>query len=75
MAGKKKELTFEQAREKLDMIVDKLSMGSLPIDEMVKLYEEGAELSQYCLKLLEGYEGRLDQVDRSFAPEGEQNEL
>ncbi|MFR1264680.1 MAG: exodeoxyribonuclease VII small subunit [Christensenellales bacterium] len=38
----KKEMTFEQAKEKLDGIVEKLSDGNLPIEEMVKLYEEGA---------------------------------
>lgn len=65
----KKELTFEQAKEKLDDIVEKLSSGNLPIDQMVKLYEEGAELSQYCLSMLGTYEARLDQVDKSFAEE------
>lgn len=33
----KKEMTFEQAKEKLDGIVEKLSDGNLPIEEMVKL--------------------------------------
>ena len=42
----KKEMTFEQAKEKLDGIVEKLSDGNLPIEEMVKLYEEGAGLSR-----------------------------
>ena len=65
----KKELTFEQAKERLDGIVDKLSSGNLPIDQMVKLYEEGAELSQYCLRLLGAYEARLDQVDKSLMEE------
>ena len=40
-AAKKKELTFEQAKEKLDAIVEKLGAGNLSLDEMVKLYEEG----------------------------------
>jgi len=65
----KKELTFEQAKEKLDGIVEKLSSGNLPIDQMVKLYEEGAELSKHCLSLLGAYEARLDQVDK-FLMEG-----
>jgi len=65
----KKELTFEQAKEKLDGIVEKLSSGNLPIDQMVKLYEEGAELSHYCLNLLGAYEARLDQVDKSLMEE------
>ncbi len=65
----KKELTFEQAKEKLDGIVEKLSSGNLPIEQMVKLYEEGAELSQYCLSLLGAYEARLEQVDKSLMEE------
>lgn len=63
----KKEMTFEQAKEKLDGIVEKLSDGNLPIEEMVKLYEEGAELSKYCLSLLAQYEGRLEKVDSSLS--------
>ena len=59
-AAKKKELTFEQ---KLDAIVEKLGAGNLSLDEMVKLYEEGMTLTDYCRKLLEGYEGRLMQVN------------
>ena len=51
----KKEMTFEQAKEKLDGIV-----------EMVRLYEEGAGLSRYCLDLLDRYEGRLEKVDTSL---------
>ena len=60
----KKEMTFEQAKEKL---VEKLSDGNLPIEEMVKLYEEGAGLSRYCLGLLAQYEGRLEKVDSSLS--------
>lgn len=63
----KKEMTFEQAKEKLDGIVEKLSDGNLPIEEMVKLYEEGAGLSRYCLGLLAQYEERLEKVDSSLS--------
>ena len=63
----KKEMTFEQAKEKLDGIVEKLSDGNLPIEEMVKLYEEGAGLYRYCLGLHDQYEGRLDKVDSSLS--------
>lgn len=65
----KKAPTFEQAKEKLDGIVEKLSSGNLPIDQMIKLYEEGAELSKQCLSMLSEYEGRIDQVDKSFTEE------
>ena len=50
-------------KEKLDAIVEKLGAGNLSLDEMVKLYEEGMILTDHCRKLLEGYEGRLMQVN------------
>jgi len=34
---------------------------------MVRLYEEGAGLSRYCLGLLAQYEGRLEKVDSSLS--------
>ena len=43
--------------------MEKLGAGNLSLDEMVKLYEEGTALTAYCRKLLEGYEGRLMQVN------------
>lgn len=63
---KKKEPTFEQAKAELDGIVEKLGAGSLPLDEMVKLYERGAALSAYCKKLLDSYDARLMQVDAAM---------
>ena len=70
-AAKKKELTFEQAKAELEAIVEKLGGGSLPLDEMVKLYEQGAELSAYCKNLLDAYEERLMRGDELDQAEGE----
>ncbi|MDR0840944.1 MAG: exodeoxyribonuclease VII small subunit [Christensenellaceae bacterium] len=58
MAAQKKR-TFEQAKQQLDAIVEQLSGGSLALDDMVKLYEEGAALSGYCLELLDAYDARI----------------
>ncbi len=69
-AAKKKELTFEQAKAELEAIVEKLGGGSLPLDEVVKLYEEGSALSAYCKKLLDSYEERLMRVDELDQAEG-----
>jgi len=71
-AAKKKELTFEQAKAELDSIVERLGGGSLPLDEMVKLYEEGAALSAYCKKLLDAYDARLMRVDELGSSEEEE---
>ncbi len=68
-AAKKKELSFEQAKAELEAIVEKLGGGSLPLDEVVKLYEQGVELSAYCKKLLDAYEARLMRVDELDQPD------
>lgn len=64
MEGK---LTFEEARCRLDEIVSKLQSGKDSLDEMVRLYEQGAELSAYCLQLLDGYADRVEAVDQKAA--------
>ena len=62
----KKKQSFEESMQRLEEIVDALSAGSLPLDDMMKLYEEGKTLSKECLAQLEAYEGRLEAV----APDG-----
>ena len=41
----KKAETYEAMAERLQGIADKLSDGNLPLEEMIKLYEEGAKLA------------------------------
>ena len=43
-----KELTFEEALSKLELIVRKLESGNSKLDESIKLYEEGTSLVKYC---------------------------
>ena len=56
------ELTFEQAASRLEEIVEKLDSGETPLGETVKLYEQGIALSDYCMKLLADYDGRIEKV-------------
>ena len=46
------DITYEKAIQRLEEIVKQLESGSLSLDESLKLYEEGAELSLHCHKLL-----------------------
>ena len=46
MAGVK----FEQAMARLEAIVGELEKGDLPLDESLKIFEEGIRLSKNCLK-------------------------
>ena len=45
--------TFEQMMEDLALIVDELEKGSLSLDEAVKKYQQGMELSNQLQKQLE----------------------
>lgn len=45
-------LTFEQALTKLETVVKKLEDKSIPLDDAVKLYNEGLNLSKVCYDLL-----------------------
>ena len=59
----KKKQNFEDAMRRLEEIVSALSDGNLPLDDMMKLYEEGRALSRTCLAQLEADEGRLEAVE------------
>jgi exodeoxyribonuclease VII small subunit len=53
MAGFEKQLT------QLETVVERLERGDLPLDESVRLFEEGMKLSQACKDELEQAEGRI----------------
>jgi exodeoxyribonuclease VII small subunit len=42
---------FEQAMARLEAIVGELEKGDLPLDESLKIFEEGVRLSKNCLKV------------------------
>jgi exodeoxyribonuclease VII small subunit len=44
---------FEQAMARLEVIVGELEKNDLPLDESLKIFEEGIRLSKNCLKILE----------------------
>jgi exodeoxyribonuclease VII small subunit len=56
MAEKK----FENALERLEEIVKELESGDLPLEQSLKLFEEGIKLSRICNKRLEDAERRVD---------------
>jgi exodeoxyribonuclease VII small subunit len=52
--------TFEAALKQLEEIVQRLERGELPLEESLKLYEEGIRLSRLCHAKLEEAEGRIE---------------
>lgn len=68
----KKSETYENMTERLQQIADKLSDGNLPLEEMIKLYEEGAKLASKCREMLEGYKTRLDIIEKQNGEKGDE---
>ena len=55
-----KELKFEEAIKKLEEIAKELETGELGLDESVKKFEEGMELSKVCTKMLNEAEKKIN---------------
>ncbi len=54
-----KELTFEQAMERLEEIVSALESGKETLDESMKLFEEGTSLTAFCTESLKNAEQKI----------------
>lgn len=58
----KKEISFEKAMERLEEIVDSLESGECPLEESLKLFEEGVKLVKFCNSKLESVEGTIKKL-------------
>lgn len=50
---------FEKKLTDLESIVERLEQGDLPLEESVRLFEEGMKLSGDCKQELDAAEGRV----------------
>ena len=57
-----KELTYEQAYKRLEEILEKLESGSVPLEESMKLFEEGTKLANFCNSKLNAAEQKFTQL-------------
>ena len=51
---------FEECLQRLEKIVDELEKGEVPLEQALKLFEEGMQLSNSCRKELEEAEGKVE---------------
>ena len=56
------QLNFEQSMERLSHIVEKLERGDLPLEESLKLFEEGVRLSRLAQDRLDGAQQRIERL-------------
>ena len=54
-----KEESFEEKMQELEQIVTELEKGDLNLDESVKKFEKGMNISKQCSKMLEDTEKRI----------------
>ena len=56
------DLPYEQARDELIAVVQKLETGGTTLDESLALWERGEELAAICQRWLDGARERLAQA-------------
>ncbi|NMG38870.1 exodeoxyribonuclease VII small subunit [Chelativorans sp. ZYF759] len=57
-----KAMSFEQALEALEKIVDDLERGDVPLDQSIRIYERGEALKAHCDRLLKSAEDKVEKI-------------
>ena len=57
-------LTYEEAYNKLESILERLESKNTSLDESLSLYEEGIKLYKHCNKLLENAELKISKFSQ-----------
>ena len=60
--NKKNEKNFESALKRLEQISDLLEDEETPLEESIKLFEEGIELKEYCEEKLKSAKVKIDKI-------------
>ncbi|OLD77628.1 MAG: exodeoxyribonuclease VII small subunit [Ignavibacteria bacterium 13_1_40CM_2_61_4] len=61
-----KEEGFEYSLKRLQQIVETLEEGAVSLEDVMKMYEEGVELSKRCLMQLQQVELRLKKLSKEM---------
>jgi len=54
------DLKFEDCLTRLEQIVSALEGGNLPLEESLKVFEEGITLARHCARYLDAAERRIE---------------
>ena len=61
----RRKLSFEEAMKRLEEIVGHLEKGDIPLEDSLKLFEEGSQLLAQCSGMLEEAEQKVALLKRS----------
>jgi exodeoxyribonuclease VII small subunit len=56
------ELTFEQALERLEVIVKAMESGELPLEKAISEFQEGMQLARICREKLDQAEQKIEML-------------
>jgi exodeoxyribonuclease VII small subunit len=59
---KKENLSFEESMHRLEQIIRAMERGEVPLEESLKLFQEGTQLVAACEKLLENAQLQVKMV-------------
>ncbi len=59
MSEVKNEISFEQAMSRLEQIVKALEGGNVPLEDLIKLFDEGTSLVKLCTERLDKAEEKV----------------
>lgn len=65
MVVKKKEVKFEDALKKLELIAEKMGEEGLSLEDSIKMFQEGMELSSYCNNKLDEAEKQISIITKN----------
>ncbi|PAV29109.1 exodeoxyribonuclease VII small subunit [Virgibacillus profundi] len=60
--SKTEELSFEEAMEQLENIVEKLETGDVPLEKAINYYQDGMNLSKICNDKLTSIQTKMTQI-------------
>ena len=61
------ELSFENAMDRLEAIVEQMESDKMHLDELIQRYEEGMKLAKICQERLASAEQRIEIITRNSA--------
>ncbi len=59
---KTEQLSYEQAFERLEKILELMNSGKVSLEESLKLYEEAEKLMNFCSNALSSAERKIEQL-------------
>lgn len=61
------DLRFEDAVERLEEIIGRMESEQIPLDDLLKDYEEGTKLLAQCRQRIDGARSRVEKINKDLA--------